>query len=102
MNGAEDVDGGVLKGVQNLDTGVGVRYEIYSVCRWRRQICWARHDGQEQGRMRLQTTTENCYLPDRVYRKRSNLNGSCHGSIVVVVSVNHALIRIEVHKLLTV
>ena len=47
---------------------------------WRRQICWERHDGQEQGRMRLQTTTENCYLLDHVYSKGSNLNGSGHGS----------------------
>jgi hypothetical protein len=32
--------------------------------------------------MRLQTMTENCYLPDHVYSKRSNLNGSGHGSSV--------------------
>jgi len=32
MNGLEDVDDDVLEGVENLDTGAGVRCEFY-VCR---------------------------------------------------------------------
>ena len=37
----------------------------------------------------MQTTTENCYLPDHVYCKRSNLNGSSHGSSAAHTEAPH-------------